>query len=49
MEFKSADKKLTTQKSFQDTHEGKKEAAKFEKSMKNIKDLRKYFGLKETA
>lgn len=47
VEFKSVDGKMVRQKSFQDTHSGRKEADDFAKSIKNIKDLRKYFGIKE--
>lgn len=45
VEFTSEDGKLILQKSFQDTYEGNKESEGFQKSVKSIKDLRKYFGL----
>lgn len=45
VEFSSEDGKLVLQKSFQNTYEGTKEAEQFQKNIKSIKDLRKYFGL----
>jgi hypothetical protein len=45
VEFSSESAKLVLQKSFQNTYEGNKEAQAFSKSIKSIKDLRKYFGL----
>lgn len=47
VEFSSEDGKLVVQKSFQGTVEGKKSADSFSKTIKSIKDLRKYFGIKE--
>ena len=45
VEFSSEDGKLILQKSFQNTYEGNKEAKTFAKTIKSIKDLRKYFGI----
>ena len=45
VDFKSEDGKLVLQKSFQNTYEGKKEAEAFQKSIRSIADLKKYFGL----
>lgn len=45
VEFSSEDGKLVLQKSFQNTFEDKKNAEAFSKTIKSIKDLRKYFGL----
>lgn len=45
VEFSSLNGKLVLQKSFQDNYDGTKEAEKFQKSIRSIKDLRKYFGL----
>ena len=45
VEFISNDGKLVLQKSFQNTYEGEKESLVFQKSMKSIRDLKKYFGL----
>jgi hypothetical protein len=46
VEFSSEDGKLVLQKSFQDTISGREDAEEFQKSIKTLKDLRKYFGLK---
>lgn len=45
VEFASEDGRLVTQKSFQNTYDGKKEAEAFQKKIKSMNDLRKYFGL----
>lgn len=45
VEFSSESAKLVLQKSFQDTYEGNKAAQEFSKTIKSLKDLRKYFGL----
>lgn len=47
VEFSSPVNKLIVQKSFQDTYEGNKEAQAFAKTIKSLKDLRKYFGITE--
>ena len=46
VEFSSESAKLVLQKSFQNTYEGNKEAQEFSKTIKSIKDLKKYFGIK---
>lgn len=48
VEFSSEDGKLVTQKSFQNTYDGKKESDAFQKRFKSINDLKKYFGLEKT-
>lgn len=45
VEFSSGDGKLVAQRSFPDTHEGKKESTEFQKKFKSITDLKKHFGL----
>ena len=45
VEFKSEDGKITLQKSFQNTVEGRTDSEKFQKKIKSLKDLRDYFGL----
>jgi hypothetical protein len=45
VEFSSENGKLVLQKSFQNTYEGNKEAQAFSKTIKNIDQLRKHFGL----
>lgn len=45
VEFSSEDGKLVLQKSFQNNIDGKKEANKFSKTIKNMNALKKYFGL----
>jgi hypothetical protein len=45
VEFRHISGKMVRQKTFQDTFEGRAEADKFSKSIKNTKELRKYFGL----
>lgn len=45
VEFATNDGKLVLQKSFQNTAEGLEESKQFSKTIKSIKDLRKYFGL----
>lgn len=37
--------KLTLEKSFQDTHNGREEAEEFAGSIKSMTDLRNYFGI----
>lgn len=46
VEFCSETNRLKVQKSFQNTFEGKRDSETFSKTIKNIKDLRKYFGVK---
>lgn len=46
VQFKSADGKLTLQKTFQDNYVGRQEAEKFEKSLKSLSDLKKYLRIK---
>ena len=46
VEFKSTDGKLTLQKTFQDNFFGRKDAEKFEKSMKTLSDLKAYLKVK---
>lgn len=46
VEFSSDTCKLVIQKSFQDTHEGRLKSEQFQESIKNINDLKKYFGVK---
>jgi hypothetical protein len=45
VEFSGTNPKLLVQKSFQNTPEGKEESVKFQKSIKSIEDLKKYFGI----
>ena len=47
VEFASEGGKLLLQKSFQDTASGKKDAENFQKSIRSIADLMKYFGLEK--
>jgi len=47
VEFSSKDGKLVLQKSFQNTYDGNKNAEEFSKSIKSIKDLKRYFGLEK--
>lgn len=49
VEFRHNSGKMVKQRSFQDSYEGRKEAVTFSKTIKNTKDLRKYFGMKESA
>ncbi len=46
VEFSTENGNMVVQKSFQDTYEGKLEAESFQKSMKNIRDFKKYLGIK---
>lgn len=46
VEFSTIAGKFVVQKSFQDTVEGREEAKEFSKRIKNIRDLKKYFGVK---
>jgi hypothetical protein len=45
VDFSSVDGRLKVQKSFQNNFEGKKQAREFEGSFKNLKDIKKYFGM----
>lgn len=45
VEFTHVSGKMVVQKSFQDNFHGRADANKFSKSIKNIKDFRKYLGL----
>jgi hypothetical protein len=45
VDFSSIDGRLKIQKSFQDNFEGKKQAKQFESSFKNLKDIKRYFGI----
>jgi hypothetical protein len=45
VDFFTIDGKLKVQKSFQNNFEGKKEAKEFQSRLKNMIDLKKYFGL----
>lgn len=45
VEFSSVNPKLTLQKNFQNTPEGKEASLKFQKSIKSTNDLKRYFGL----
>lgn len=45
VEFSSDTCKLIVQKSFQNTHEGRKEADEFSKTIKSTDDLKRYFGI----
>lgn len=47
VQFASESPKLTLQKSFQDSYEGKLDSENFAKSIKSMKDLKKYFGIKK--
>lgn len=47
VEFAGINPKLTLQKNFQDTYEGKKESEEFSKSIKNSNQLRAYFKIPE--
>lgn len=46
VEFSTESGKMVVQKSFQDNYEGQKEAEAFQKSMKNMRDFKKYLGIK---
>jgi hypothetical protein len=46
VEFRTDDGKIVLQKSFQDNYSGAAAAEEFSKSIKNLKDLRNYFGMK---
>lgn len=45
VEYRHVSGKMVRQKSFPDTYEGRADADNFAKSIKNTKELRKYFGL----
>lgn len=47
VEFKSELPKLTLQKSFQNTMDGKNKSEKFAKSITKLEQLKEYFGIKE--
>jgi len=47
VEFNSSNPKLTLQKSFQDNLDGKMKSEVFSKSIKNVSQLKQYFGIKE--
>lgn len=47
VEFNSSNPKLTLQKSFQDNLDGKTKSEVFSKSIKNVSQLKQYFGIKE--
>jgi hypothetical protein len=47
VQFASNTPKLTLQKSFPDTYIGHTESEDFSNSIKSIKDLKKYFGIKK--
>jgi hypothetical protein len=46
VEFTSVSPKLTLQKNFQDSFDGRKKSEEFAKSIKNTNQLIQYFGLK---
>jgi hypothetical protein len=46
VDFVSENGRMKLQKSFQNTYDGKKASQKFQKSIKSIVDLKKYFGIK---
>jgi hypothetical protein len=46
VEFTSESGKLSLQKSFQDTFDGRQAAEDFQQSIKTINDLKRYFGVK---
>lgn len=46
VEFRCLTPKLVLQKNFQDSLDGKKQSQEFAKTIKNTKDLKKYFGIK---
>lgn len=45
VEFSTEDGRIRLQKTFQDTFDGNRDAKSFSKSIKSMKDLKKYFGL----
>lgn len=47
VEFRHSSNKMVRQKTFPNTYEGRADVEKFSKSIKNTKELRKYFGIKE--
>jgi len=47
VEFSSEDGKMITQKSFQNTYDGKKDSELFQKRFKSINDLKKHFGVQK--
>ena len=47
VEFASLDPKITLQKNFQDTMDGKLQSEKFAKSITSTDQLMKYFGIKK--
>lgn len=46
VQFKSADGKITLQKTFQDNFFGRKDAEKFEKSINSLAELKTYLRMK---
>ena len=48
VEFTSTGPKITLQKNFQDTYDGKRLSEEFANSIKSTKELRKYFNIKES-
>lgn len=49
VEFSSESSKMVVQKSFQDTHQGRKEAEEFQNVIKSTADLKAYFGVKQCS
>jgi hypothetical protein len=47
VEFASVNNRLTLQKNFQDSLDGKMKSEEFAKSIKNTEQLRSYFGIKK--
>lgn len=47
VEFTCNNPKLTLQKNFQDDFYGKQKSEAFSKSIKNVSQLKQYFGIKE--
>ena len=45
VEFACTSPRLTLQKNFQDSLDGKRKSQEFAKTIKNTKDLKKYFGI----
>lgn len=47
VEFSSENPKLTLQKNFQDSFDGRTKSESFAKSIKNTEQLKEYFGIKK--
>lgn len=47
VEFSCVEPKVTLQKNFEDSYDGKKRSEEFSKSIKNTEQLLEYFGLKK--